>query len=332
MMYRIRRIRVNNFLSKGVILADRIVRSTVWRAKSFAKEGLISDHASARKAVRRTSSEGASMQQTCPTCGFTTDRPSRFCRQCGAQLNLESEITSAATRNYGAQQVNPTPPGHSGQAPETLRFYQPPQAPQPQGYGAYPISPPPKKSRAAMWIVIALLSLLLVGGSMAGMVILALRSQPVQEAKKASDDFKALIEEAKRAAEEARQLAEEDAQNAGKEIPSPPDAPNAPEPGTASAELETYKYPGAKVRQTARAMGTEVLTLATNDSYDKIMEFYRKQIGAPIAENIQDGERNAVFQSSSSTKVLVTVQTDDQNPAGFKISILRTPFGIPKFN
>lgn len=276
------------------------------------------------------------MQQTCPNCGFTTDRPSRFCRQCGAQLSVESEMTSAATRNYGAQQVNPTPPpGHSGHTPETLRFYQPPQAPQPpqpQGYGAYPVAPPPKKSRAGLWIVIALLSLLLVGGAMAGMVIMTLRSKVVEETKKASGDFNDLIEQAKRAAEEAQRQAEKDAQRAGQEIPSPPDPPDPPQPGTSSAELEKYKYPGAKLRQTARAMGTEVLTMTTSDSYDKIMDFYRKQIGPPIAENIEEGEHNAVFQSTSSTKVMVTVQTDDQNPAGFKISILRTPFGIPKFN
>ena len=43
-----------------------------------------------------------------PQMRIDSDRPTRFCRQCGAQLFVENEATSATTRQYAPQQsANP---------------------------------------------------------------------------------------------------------------------------------------------------------------------------------------------------------------------------------
>ncbi|MGH9939802.1 MAG: hypothetical protein ACREAM_26480, partial [Blastocatellia bacterium] len=94
------------------------------------------------------------MQQQCPQCGNVSDRPTRFCRQCGAQLFVENEATSAATRQYAPQQTaNPydapyqsqfaqprSAPGSrpdsqfDNQTPDTSRLYHSPMAPKLPNY------------------------------------------------------------------------------------------------------------------------------------------------------------------------------------------------------
>jgi len=213
------------------------------------------------------------MQQPCSRCGYVSDRPARFCRQCGAQLFTETETTSAATRNYGSSPVsqpyadprNTSSGGYEDPVADTTRFYRPPMTP---NYAPYPAEPP-KKSRAGMWILIAVLSLLFVGGGMVAMVSLALRSRPPitrdmeeEVRRRVEQELERAKEEIMRAQEEARQAAEETG-----DLPEPPPPPPAP-----SSDLEQYKYPNATVEGTVRVIGNEILNLRTKDDFAKVKD------------------------------------------------------------
>src|SRR5262249_37170603 len=144
------------------------------------------------------------MQQPCQKCGYISDRPTRFCRQCGTQLFMENEATSAATRQYAPQQ-----PANSYDAPYQSQLAQaqsPPNgwltsqfdnqsrdtsrldgAQSPQGH---PNSPGPnypgpnypaniqqaeaKKSGAWKWVLIALLLIVIAGGGIGFLVVSAI--------------------------------------------------------------------------------------------------------------------------------------------------------------
>ncbi|MFN0112139.1 MAG: hypothetical protein ACKVZH_25025, partial [Blastocatellia bacterium] len=66
---------------------------------------------------------------------YMSDRPARFCRQCGSQLFAESDVTSATTRNYSQQpppqfaeqpQAGYSPGSWAEQPANTSPFYQAP--------------------------------------------------------------------------------------------------------------------------------------------------------------------------------------------------------------
>ena len=44
----------------------------------------------------------------CPFCDFESPTSARFCRQCGATLSAEGDLTEAATRNIGRQEPLPS--------------------------------------------------------------------------------------------------------------------------------------------------------------------------------------------------------------------------------
>src|SRR2546425_592297 len=124
------------------------------------------------------------MQQPCHRCGFISDRPTRFCRQCGAQLFVENEVTSATTRQYAPQQpansydapyqsqfaqAQSAPDSRSNNhTPDTSRLYHDPMA---QNYPSYPATSTDvaKKSGALKWVLITLICIALVSGGIAAM-------------------------------------------------------------------------------------------------------------------------------------------------------------------
>src|SRR5262245_30667094 len=186
---------------------------------------------------------GLMMQQTCHRCGFVSDRPTRFCRQCGAQLFVENEATSATTRQYAPQQsanpydapyqsqlaqVQSAPDNRSNdQTPETSRLYYDPMAPNYPNYPADYQQAVVRKSGALKWILITLMCILLVSGAISVMVIWAIR-----------------------ATQQTATQAEE-----------PPGAPAPPPPPPVQgAGLERYKYPNARVENSVRVLGNETLT------------------------------------------------------------------------
>src|SRR5262249_10947821 len=132
------------------------------------------------------------MQRPCHRCGFVSDRPTRFCRQCGAQLFVENEATSATTRQYAPQQsaypydapyqsqlaqVQSARENRSNdQTPDTSRLYYEPMA---ATYPTYPADYQQavvKKSGALKWILITLMCILLVSGAISVMVISAIHA------------------------------------------------------------------------------------------------------------------------------------------------------------
>jgi hypothetical protein len=263
------------------------------------------------------------MQQSCHRCGFVSDRPTRFCRQCGAQLFAENEATSARTRQYAPQQpanpydapyqsqlaqVQSAPDGRSNnQTPDTSRLYYDPPTPNYPNYPANYQQPVVKKSGGLKWVLITLICILLVSGGISVMVISAIRAK--QQA--------------------ARQIAEEELTRARREAGVAPDAPPPPPP-VQGAGLEQYKYPNARVEYSARAFGTETVTMTTSDSVSEVKEYYKKQLGAPMVEDEDDD--TAVFQISESPMTLITINQDKNDSDKTQITVVRSKLPIPKMN
>lgn len=256
------------------------------------------------------------MEQPCSRCGYISDRPARFCRQCGSQLFEENQATSATTRNY-AQQATPQfaeqQTGHSGyapggwaeQTPNTSRFYQAPVAPQ------YQVPTTPAKSGWVKWVLISFASLfllLLIAG--AGAIYWA--SQKVSQA----------VEEAQR--------------NASQEIPVPADPP-AP-PGDPSAPvtavtLDDFKYPGATVVTAAKAPFTQTLVMTVNDDLDKVKEFYDKKFVETFKNSdtqirVEEGERY-VYQSLMPPMLTIAIEPDESDDGKTKITLVRVTAPLP---
>lgn len=267
------------------------------------------------------------MQQPCSRCGYVSDRPARFCRQCGAQLFTETETTSAPTRNYDPRQSSQpysdpqagswqTPgAGFDDQTPETSRLYRPPIA---QGYSHhqnYPVPPeaPPKKSNAGVWILVAFLSLMLVGGGMIGMVGYAVkRNNPTPVAPPGSDSVP----------------------EPG-EPPPPPPGPDAETDGETTSkeniptELRRYVYPNAEVTESVNVLGNQVVTMSTGDEIKKIKEFYTRLAGPPMVESNSQRKNTLLFQTGNSPVTLISIERDDDGPEKTRITLTRSPF-VPK--
>jgi hypothetical protein len=287
------------------------------------------------------------MQQPCPRCGYISDRPARFCRQCGVPLFTESEATSAATRQHSphptadpyADAPYRSPYAQSGrldeQTPETSRFYRPPMAP---NYAGYPVGET-KKSNAWKWVLIALLCFLLVGGGIGLMVVSAIRAKrgfenivPVQEIEaQVREQIEQEIERAKqereRAIEEIRRAQEESGANA-----PPPPPPLPPAPGELPPGLQPYKYPNAEVSESATVVGNEFVKLLTDDSVGKVRDYYRKQIGEPLIKGKGEHGESVIFQIPGSPSIIITINEDDENPGKTEINVIRSRFQLPKLH
>ncbi|MGH9836402.1 MAG: hypothetical protein ACREBD_19285 [Blastocatellia bacterium] len=296
------------------------------------------------------------MQQPCPRCGYVSDRPARFCRQCGARLVVENEATSATTREYPPHQAtNPydaepyrsqfAQSGRAGaETPETSRFYHPPMTPNYPNYTANYPAPETKKSGAWKWVLIALFCFLLVGGGISAMVISAIRAKQAaenfapdteeiaarvreeieREMERAREDAQRAVEDMKRAAEDARRAAEE-----GAAPPAPPPPPAPPAPGEAPASLQQYKYPGAEMTQSASVVGNEFVKMLTEDSVSEVREYYQRRLGNPV---IKGDEESVVFQIPGSPTTIIAITPDEDNAGKTQITVFRSRFQVPRLN
>jgi hypothetical protein len=261
------------------------------------------------------------MQRPCHRCGFISDRPTRFCRQCGAQLFVENEATSATTRQYAPRQ-----PANSydapyqsqlaqarfapdnqfnDQTPDTSRLYHNPMAPNYPNYPANYQQAVAKKSGAVKWILITLICVALVSGGIAAMVISAIRAAH-------NSRVQAPVPEP---------LAEPGS------IPPPP----RPPPASGQFRLEQYKYPNATVNESVRAPGgNEVVKMTTGDSVSKVRDYYKKQLGNPSGEvNNGDGER-VVFRISGPPMVIITIGEDEEDSDKTQITVVRANMQLQK--
>jgi hypothetical protein len=266
------------------------------------------------------------MEQACPGCGFVSDRPSRYCRQCGKQLFAENELTSAETRNYDpnrAPAANTPHPSHHGsrgnemkEAQETAPFYTPPLA------SNYDV-PEKKKSRIGLWIMISLLCLFLVGGSLVALVVHALR--PPRLATSAVKDATAEIErEIERMREELERA---------KRFPPPPPPPSPPDAHKTDipAVFDKYKYPNAQIDQSVSAIGSDVIKMSTTDTVDVVKAFYKRITGvSPLTQSKDDEKEQVIFQASNSPPILVIIGPDDELPSKTQIVLIHSGFQIPK--
>src|SRR5689334_12717551 len=197
------------------------------------------------------------MQQPCSRCGYISDRPARFCRQCGSQLVAETEASSATTRNYAqsaGQYANPQSsyPAHvpnqqwEDQTPDTTPFYRPPMAPQYQ-------TPVVEQKRTSWgkWVIISLLTFMVVCIVAVGSLIYLGKKWVDRHPAGSGNNVPTVPGVPPPAA------------------PAPPDAPPAP---PIAGNLESYKYPGAKVTESHRGGGSEVIKMTTDDDLDDVRE------------------------------------------------------------
>jgi hypothetical protein len=258
------------------------------------------------------------MQQPCHRCGFVSDRPARFCRQCGAQLFVENEATSATTRQYAPQQsANPYDAPYQSQlaqvqsasgnrsndqTPETSRLYYDPMAPNYPNYPADYQQGVVKKSGASKWILITLMCILLVSGAISVMVILAIHA------------IKPTANQAEGAPE----------------APGAPAPPPPPAPAVQGAGLELYKYPNARVESSLRAFGNESMTMTTDDSVSEVRDYYQKRLGSPMNEN--EDKASVIFKISDSPMILITINQDEDDSDKTQITVVRSNVQLPKMN
>jgi hypothetical protein len=225
---------------------------------------------------------------------------------------VENEATSATTRQYAPQQpANPydapyqsqlaqarSAPDYQfdAQAPDTSRLHQAPMAQQYPNYSANYQHAAARKSGALKWILITLLCLLLVSFGIGVMVISAIH--------------------ANRRAELAT------------EAPVAP-APPAPPPPASGRGLEQYKYPNATVKEAVDLLGNEVVTMITSDSVSVVGNYYKKQLGDPM---IEDVDAAVIFQIPGPPTTFITINRDKEDPDKTQITVLRSPIQLPKMN
>jgi hypothetical protein len=273
------------------------------------------------------------MQQPCQRCGYVSDRPTRFCRQCGAQLFVENEATSATTRPQAPQQsansydapyqsqlaqAQAAPDSRfDNQTPDTSRLYPTPRA---QNYSNYPSNYQPaesKKSSAWKWVLVALLCVSLVGVGIGAMVLSVVRARQAA-AERVRDRVRGEIERAKQAAGVG--------DDTGAPVPPIPPLP----PSTSGAGIERYKYPNAVVKSSVGVFGNNVVAMSTRDSVSEVRNYYKKQFGDPMVED-EDGD-TVIFQIQGSPTIVITIGKDKRDSDKTEINLIRTNLELPKMN
>ena len=304
--------------------------------------------------------------QQCSICNYQSPEGAKFCRQCGAPLYAESELSGADTRNYGRQD---SLPAHSAPLPapapsvidafgsETARYYKPPAAVGagtsnlPHGAPVYgqstPVYVPPihntaplKPKRKLLKWGGGLLLLLIAGGigasineeANSGRAYLSPEDRVRLERLRTEDRLNrtmtsTVTEQNDRIQDELRRRLE-DVERAKDE------AQRAAERGLLGLDEKTfdlseYEYPGATSGQYSRIPGKELTTLRTKDDFETMVQHYQAKLGKPYITLNERNNKRALFQSAGTPSATVLVQeTNDRNRD--KIIILRSPFRFPK--
>lgn len=275
------------------------------------------------------------MQQPCSRCGYISDRPARFCRQCGSQLSAETEVTSATTRNiaqqspqqFADQQSTGYVPSHSSgshapgsyapggwaeQPANTSQFYQAPVAAQYQ----YPAVEQAKSFNWGKWILISFLTILLftvlVGGA-----LFFWGKQVVEDA----------IERA--AAENPGDVVRD-----VPPIPGLPPLPDSPASEGTAVSLDSLKYPGSSVTESVKAPFTETIGMTTDDDLETVKKYYDKKFSETFKSSAtsiqsQDDEKY-VYASLSHPMITIEIEPDRKDADKTRISIARVSAPIPK--
>lgn len=304
------------------------------------------------------------MNQTCQHCSYESPSSARFCRQCGAQFFVETELSAADTRNYGRQEPVPSvvtagsghlPPSIADTiAGETERYYQ-------ASYVPSPLTPATSqiKTRIGNWRWVVLLFALLIGVMIGGMVTGGIMSRSrdsrrtpeeldrirrEMDVRRRQEDARRRVEERQRQAEERQRQAEDrgrQSQDRAREAVDRFREANerAVEAGDEIAptdekllDLSQYQYPGATMSSAIRIPGREMLTMrVSQEQFDAVNQFYQKKLDKPIVENNEAGEKRLIFQSNTTPSIAVSVETDYGRPGPqLRIVVLRSPFRLPR--
>jgi gas vesicle protein len=301
------------------------------------------------------------MNQTCQHCNYESPLSARFCRQCGAQLFIETELSAAETRNYGRQEPAPSvATAGSGHLPpsvadaiagETERYYQTPHFPVPVVSVTSKI-----KSRIGhlRWVVLmfALFIGVMIGGLVTGGIMSHKRDSRTPEererirreedARRREEDARRRQEDARRRAEERQRQAEDLARQSQDRVREAVDrfreaneraveAEIAPT-GEKLLDLSQYEYPGATMSSAVRISGREMLTMrAPNEQFDAVNQFYQEKLDKPIIEINEPEEKRLIFHSETKPSIVVSIETDFSSPGQpLKIVVLRSPFQLPR--
>lgn len=267
------------------------------------------------------------MQQPCSRCGYISDRPARFCRQCGSPMFNESEVSSAATRNYAPQQAyGNQPDGYQPyaagrpldeQAPDTSPFYRPPvvhQYPAPQ----YQIPAGERQpSNWGKWVLIGLAIFLLFSVLAGGAIFWLVRSPLEKAAEERAGSVTIPVP-------------------AIPEIPPIPGIPTVPDASSSDTvgKLESFKYPEAKVMKSHKDSFTETMTMVADDNLETVKEFYDEKFNetfknSPTSITSEDDQKVTYLSlSRPMLTIILKPQGGDQDKT--QIFISRTNLPIPE--
>ena len=302
------------------------------------------------------------MNQTCQLCSYQSPSGARFCRQCGAQLIVETELSAADTRNYGKEPAPSVATAGSGHLPpsvadaiagDTERYYQAQYVPVPVVSVTSQI-----KSRIGHWRWFALLFALLVGVMIGGIVTGGImshsrdsrtpeerdRARREEDARRRQEDARRRQDDARRRAEDLQRQSEDRARQAQDRAREAMDRireanERAVEAGDEIAptdakllDFSQYEYPGATVSSAIRIPGREMLTMrVAKEQFDAVNQFYQKKFDKPIIESNDADQIRLIFQSKTAPLIAVSVETDFSHPGpSLKIVVLRSPFRLPR--
>jgi hypothetical protein len=296
------------------------------------------------------------MQQPCKTCGYESPDTDKFCRQCGGQLPMESDFTSATTLNHG--RVDPNPPMASvgtgrfhpsvsdAIAANTERYYAPPQyAPDPANIERpptfmqfTPVPAPPSRFNSFSRFMKGVFTFLLVAALLVTTGVAVFFSQEATHARRElsrRDRSRDGMEQANGRAQDAWEKMElalqltnevaERAANAGATLMISGERP---------IDLSKYAYPDAQVEAMIGRQGNEALSMITHKSFEDVQKFYEGMFGKPViqvaAPEWENRRKKQLFQSPTPLSILVKVEEIDRGRV--KITILHSFLRFPRFN
>jgi len=291
------------------------------------------------------------MQQACKTCGYESPELDKFCRQCGGQLAVESEVSSAVTLNHG--RVEPNPPRASvgtGRFPpsvgdvvagDTERYYSPPQyVSAPANIERSP-SFTPQITASPSWLKLlsgfmkGIFALLIVGALVLATGLAVFFSQEAEHTRRrlnernrsrdGREEANGRAQDAWEQMEEALELSHEAAEKAAGA------GATLAITGEKPIDLGKYAYPDAQVEAMIDSKGKEALSLLTHKDFNDVQKYYEGLFGKPVLQVAVGNQRKKLlFQPPSPASILIKVEEIDKGQV--KITILHSLLRFPRFN
>jgi len=165
--------------------------------------------------------------------------------------------------------------------------------------------PTPNKSSNALWIVLAFLFVLMIGGIISAILIPAIiaRRQAVVSVPIPPVEV----------------------------APMPPILPVPPVPpvpgGETASGIDQLKYPNATVEKTMSVAGNEIMIMSTDDDLEEVKKFYQDRLRG--ATMIDKGGEEVVFTTPGPRATVVAIKPDRSDEDQLRIVVTRTHLPIP---